>query len=154
MVAFIWLFCCALCVLDLYFGVTFLTGQENHPTFSTYRLFWPWWGWGGSQKLPNLDLGWVKVCSEFGEVCGEFGEVTGIIDLVIKFFLRWHPVFGIHTPNWHISNYTLCIQICQDLFTKWYESQQINNIMEMVTRAKTQLSLILVEDQVEGKDKN
>ena len=33
----------------------------------------------GSQTLPNLDLGWVKV------MCGEFGEVSGIIDLVINF---------------------------------------------------------------------
>ena len=36
-------------------------------------------GWVESQKLSNLDLGWVKV------MCGDFGEVMGIIDLVINF---------------------------------------------------------------------
>ena len=40
--------------------------------------------WVGSQKLSNLDLGWVKVMG------GEFGEVTGIIDLVIIFLFGWH----------------------------------------------------------------
>ena len=35
-------------------------------------------GWVESQKLSNLDLGWVKV------MCGDFGEVMGIIDLVIN----------------------------------------------------------------------
>ena len=35
----------------MYFGVTFLTGQENHPTFSTYSQFWPWRGLGWVPKM-------------------------------------------------------------------------------------------------------
>ena len=37
--------------VDPYFGVTFLTGQENHPTFSTYSQFWPWRGLGWVPKM-------------------------------------------------------------------------------------------------------
>ena len=47
--------------VDPYFGVTFLTGQENLPTFSTYKQFWPWWGLGWVPKMfkPGFGMGQV-----------------------------------------------------------------------------------------------
>ncbi len=39
--------------------VTFLTGQENHPTFNTFRQFWPWWGVAVVEKIvkPHFGIG-------------------------------------------------------------------------------------------------
>ena len=61
--------------VDPYFGVTFLTGQENLPTFSTHSQFDHDGGWVGSQKCSNLDLGWVM--SMPGDV-GEFSVNIGL----------------------------------------------------------------------------
>ena len=45
--------------VDPYFGVTFLTGQENHPTFTTFRQLWPWWGVRVGKKIvkPHFGIG-------------------------------------------------------------------------------------------------
>ena len=45
--------------VDPYFGVTFLTGQENHPTFNTFRQLWPWWGVRVVEKIiqPHFGIG-------------------------------------------------------------------------------------------------
>ena len=39
--------------------VTFLTGQENHPTFNTFRQLWPWWGVRVVEKIvkPHFGIG-------------------------------------------------------------------------------------------------
>ena len=65
--------------VDPYFGLTFLTEKKTYPLLAHISNFDHDGDSVGSQKISNMDLGWVK------SMPGDFGEFTVNIGLGINF---------------------------------------------------------------------
>ena len=94
-------------MVDPYFGVTFLTGQENLPTFSTYRQFNG--NWVGSEKYSNLDLGWVK------SMPGDFGKFLVNIGLSIHFLAFGTLFVTLRDTSSYPVNLCFCVTVLEDI---------------------------------------